>query len=137
MNVLFDTNVILDVLMERVPHFRHSVSCISAIENGKAEGWVCSTTITTLAYLLQKELSVQTANKHIESLLSLFQVSIVNKQVLYDALYSGFSDYEDSVLYQSAIVSNLDGIISRNKKDFKKSKLPVFTPQEFIAILSR
>lgn len=137
MKVLFDMNVILDVLIERAPHFRHSVSCIAAIENGRADGWVCSTTITTLAYLLQKELSVQTANKHIESLLSLFQVSIVNKQVLLDALTNGFSDYEDSVLYQSAIVSNLDCIISRNKKDFKKSNLPVFTPKEFIATLSR
>ncbi|MFU8862025.1 MAG: PIN domain-containing protein [Cyclonatronaceae bacterium] len=137
MKILFDTNVILDVLIERVPHHRYSVACMAGIEEGKTEGWVCSTTVTTIAYLLRKELSAQTAIKHIESLLTLFNVSIVNKQVLFDALRNGFSDYEDSVLYQSAVTSNLDGIISRNKKDFKQSKLPVYTPKEFAAILSQ
>lgn len=135
MKVLFDTNVILDVLIERAPHYQHSVACMASVEDGKIEGWVCSTTVTTIAYLLRKELSAKTANQHIESLLALFNVSIVNKQVLFDALHNGFSDYEDFVLYQSAIESNLDGIISRNKKDFKNSSLPVYTPKEYSAIL--
>ncbi len=137
MKVLFDTNVILDVLLERAPHYRYSVACMASVEDGKIEGWICSTTVTTIAYLLRKELSAKTANKHIESLLALFNVSTANKQVLSDALHNGFSDYEDSVLYQSAVTSSLDGIISRNKKDFKQSRLPVYTPKEFTAVLSQ
>jgi len=137
MKVLFDTNVILDVLIERAPYYRYSVVCMASVEEGKTKGWICSTTVTTIAYLLGKELSGQTASKHIESLLTLFNVSIVNKQVLFDALHTGFADYEDSVLYQSAITSNLDGIISRNKKDFKQSELPVYTPKEYITVLDQ
>ena len=134
MKLLFDTNVILDVLIERDPFYHHSASCMAKVEKGDIEGWICGTTVTTVAYLLGKELNDKAANKYIESLLNMFNVSIISKQVLFDALHSGFVDYEDSVLHQSAITSSLDGIISRNKKDFKKSALPVYTPKEFLAI---
>jgi predicted nucleic acid-binding protein len=136
MKVLFDTNVILDVLIKREPFYRYSAACMASVEKGTSEGWICSTTVTTVAYLLGKELSGKTAIKHIDSLLTLFNVSILNKQVLFDALHSGFIDYEDSVLHQSAVTSTLDGIISRNKKDFKQSKLSVYTPKEYAAILN-
>lgn len=137
MKMLFDTNVILDVLIEREPYYRYSARCMASVEEGKTDGWICSTTVTTIAYLLRKELASESASRHIESLLSLFDISIVNKKVLVDALHNGFSDYEDSVLAESAAVNNLDGIITRNKKDFKASKLPVYTPKEFLAILSQ
>ncbi|MCC5906983.1 MAG: PIN domain-containing protein [Balneolaceae bacterium] len=137
MKVLFDTNVILDVLIERKPYYKYSVACLAKVEKEEIEGWICSTTVTTIAYLLGKELSGQKAAKHIESLLTLFNISTVNKQVLFDALHSGFEDYEDSVLHQSALTSNLDSIISRNKKDFKLSELSVYTPKEYITILNQ
>ncbi len=134
MKLLFDTNVILDVLIERDPFYQNSASCMAKVEKGDIEGWICGTTVTTLAYLLGKELKNCDMITHTESLLNMFNVSIISKQILFDSLHSGFVDYEDSVLHQSAVTSNLDGIISRNKKDFKKSELPVYTPKEFIAI---
>jgi len=137
MKMLFDTNVILDVLIEREPYYQYSARCMASVEERKTEGWICSTTVTTIAYLLRKELTSENASKHIESLLTLFDISTVNKKVLIEALHNGFTDYEDSVLAESAVVNNLEGIITRNKKDFKASKLPVYTPKEFLAILSQ
>lgn len=137
MKMLFDTNVILDVLIEREPFYLYSARCMASVEERKTEGWICSTTVTTIAYLLRKELTSDNASKHIESLLTLFDISTVNKKVLIEALHNGFTDYEDSVLAESAVVNNLEGIITRNKKDFKASKLPVYTPKEFLAILSQ
>lgn len=137
MKILFDTNVVLDVLLERHPHYPHSVRCMALVEKERIEGWVCSTTVTTLAYLIKSKLSIHEANNHLESLLSLYNVSTVNRQVLFDALDDGFSDYEDSVLHRSALANNLDGIVTRNKKDFKKSKLPVYTPVELLAIMNQ
>lgn len=134
MKFLFDTNVILDVLAERKPFYQNSAVCMANVEKGIIEGWICSTTVTTIAYLLGKELQGQKLIESIDALLNLYNVSTVNKQVLRDALSSGFSDYEDSVLHQSTLTSEFDGIISRNKKDFKTSKLPVYTPEEYVAI---
>ena len=137
MKMLFDTNVILDVLIEREPYYQYSARCMASVEERKTDGWICSTTVTTIAYLLRKELTSEKASKHIKSLLTLFDIASVNKKALIDALHNGFSDYEDSVLAESAAVNNLDGIITRNTKDFKASKLPVYTPKEFLAILSQ
>ncbi|CAN5483961.1 hypothetical protein BH23BAC3_BH23BAC3_05720 [soil metagenome] len=57
----------------------------------------------------------------------------VNRSVLENALESEIGDYEDAVLHQSAV--NLDVIVTRNQKDFKKSVLPVYNPTEFLTVL--
>ena len=57
----------------------------------------------------------------------------VDKQVIRQALYSGFSDYEDAVQYYSALQdSSIDAIATRNTKDFALSKLPVLLPGEYL-----
>lgn len=55
--------------------------------------------------------------------------------VLEDALDNNFKDFEDAVLYESAVHSNVEYIVTRNVKDFKSSKIPVFEPVELIQII--
>lgn len=104
-------------------------------EQNRIEGWVGGTTVTTIHYLLEKALSRSEAQTHLKNLLKIFHVSSVNRVVLEEALISGFRDYEDAVLYQSAIHTNLEGILTRNQKDFQKSSLPVYSPTEFLNAL--
>lgn len=137
MNILFDTNIVLDVFLKRTPHFEHSAFLVGLAEQNTLTGWLGDTTVTTMHYLLCKELNTKKADGAIRSLLNIFNISIINRLVLETATEAGFPDYEDAVLHQSAIHSNLDGILTRNKKDFKKSKLPVYTPEELIAILQQ
>jgi|AntRauTorckE6833_2_1112554.scaffolds.fasta_scaffold00200_11 predicted nucleic acid-binding protein len=137
MNILFDTNILLDTLLKREPHFKSSVFLIDLAEKRNISGWLGATTVTTLYYLLSRELNKSQADNLTQSLFKIFDVSPVNRTVLETAFEAGFIDYEDGVLHQSALHSNLDGILTRNKKDFKKSKLPVYTPQELIAILEQ
>jgi predicted nucleic acid-binding protein len=51
------------------------------------------------------------------------------------ALVSGFVDLEDSIQYHIAQKYNCDAIITRNIKDYKKSKLPVLTAEQFLRTL--
>ncbi|MCW9708203.1 PIN domain-containing protein [Fodinibius salsisoli] len=136
MKVLFDTNVLLDVFLERRPFFESSSQVLGLTEKGKIEGWIGGTTVTTIYYLLNKALSREKAEKHIKSVLKIFYVSNINRVVLEDALTSGFKDYQDAVLYQSAIHANLDAILTRNQRDFKSSDLPVYSPGEFLSGIS-
>lgn len=135
MKVLFDTNVLLDVFLEREPFFKASAQAIGAAEKGEIEGWICGTTVTTIYYLLAKELSAQKANRYVREMLKIFNVSIINRVVLEEALDSTFKDYEDGVLYQSAIHANLEAIVTRNQKDFIKSDIPVYSPDVFLETL--
>ena len=135
MKVLFDTNVLLDVFLEREPFFGPSAQVVGLAEQSKIEGWIGATTVTTIFYLLAKELSNKQAEKNIRKLLKILHVSSINRVVLEDALDSNFKDYEDGVLYQSAVHANLEVIITRNQKDFTKSDLPVYSPTEFLNVL--
>lgn len=105
-------------------------------EQGEIEGWICGTTVTTIFYLLAKGLSRHKARNNVRKLLKIFNVSTISRVVLEDALASNFKDYEDGVLYQSAIHANLEGIITRNQKDFTESKIPVYSPVEFLEVLN-
>lgn len=135
MKVHFDTNVILDVLFDREP-FSEDASCLLAkVENAELVGFVCATTITTIYYLIAKSLGSQAASVHIKSLLSLFVVAPINQIVLENAAESEFSDFEDAVLHEAALHAGVKYIVTRNTKDFKKSKLSVFEPREFLNML--
>jgi predicted nucleic acid-binding protein len=85
--------------------------------------------------LLAKALSREKAEKNIRKLFKIFNITNINRVALEDALESNFKDYEDGVLYQSALHANLEAIITRNQKDFKESDLPVYSPTEFLNAL--
>ncbi|MFV1884078.1 MAG: type II toxin-antitoxin system VapC family toxin [Balneola sp.] len=135
MNILFDTNILLDVYLKREEFFEESAFLIAQVELENITGWIGSTTVTTIHYLVTKWKNVETAKTVVGSSLKLFNISPVNRVVLEEALELEFSDFEDAVLHQSAIHANLDGIVTRNKKDFSKASLPIYTPKELIAVL--
>ena len=135
MKVLFDTNVILDVLLDREPYSEQASFLLTKVETSEIDGFLCATTITTIHYLIRKVLGKKVACQHIRSLLSLFTIAPVNRQVLEKAADSKFKDFEDSVLHEAACHAGAKYIVTRNTSDFKNSQLPVFEPLEFISAL--
>jgi predicted nucleic acid-binding protein len=135
MKVLFDTNVILDVLLDREPFSDDASLLLSMVERSEMTGFVCATTITTIHYLATKALGSQAALCHIKSLLALLVVAPVNRVVLEHAASSKFTDFEDAVLHEAACHAGAKYIVTRNPVDFAHAKLPVFEPKEFINAL--
>jgi len=132
MKVLFDTNIILDVLLDREPFSNDAAFLLSKVEQLEIIGFICATTITTIHYIIRKALGAQAASRHIQSLLSLFTIAPVNSVVLKNAAASKFEDFEDAVLHEAACHAGAKYIVTRNTADFKNSKLPVFGPRECI-----
>ena len=132
MNILVDTNVILDVLFDRAPFVKNSTTIMGRVERRTVNGMLCATTLTTIHYLACKHIGKNNGTAAIKKLLQIYQVAPVDYQVLLLALDSGFKDYEDSVLHSAAIKAGAEAIVTRNIKDFALSELPVFTPEEFI-----
>ena len=135
MKILFDTNVILDVLLDREPFADDAALLMSLVEKSEITGFICATTVTTIQYLASKALGQKNASRHIKTLLALFVVAPVNRVVLEGALASKFTDYEDAVLHEAASHAGAEYIVTRNMADFKKSQLPVFSPADLINIL--
>ncbi len=135
MRVLFGTNVILDVLLDRYPFSEPAAALLSKVEKGEITGLVCATTLTTIYYLVSKSLSRNKAEECMELLLRLFEVASVNRVVIETAMTLKFKDFEDAVVYASALHSGCNCVVTRNLKDFVKSEIPIFSPQELLKVL--
>jgi len=134
--VLFDTNIILDLLLNRQPFADDAAQLISRVEQSEITGFLCATSVTTIHYLMAKALDNKRAVAHLRQLLSLFEIAPVNRAVIEKALESGFSDYEDAVIDQAASHAGAQYIITRNIKDFKNASVPAYTPTGFIQVLA-
>jgi len=130
LRVLFDTNVVLDLLLDREPFSTDAAKCFSKIERGEIDGCLCATSVTTLHYLIRKSAGTLKARESIEILLSLFEIAPVNEPVLRNALNLPFKDYEDAVLHEAARSVNASLIVTRNTVDFRNSEIPVSLPAE-------
>ena len=137
MKTLFDTNVILDLLLDREPYSQAAASLFSKAEAGELSGFVCATAVTTLYYLATKAVGSSRALRDIHKLLSILDVAPVNQPVLRAALEAKFADFEDAVAYAAARHAGAQSIVTRNAKDFKRAALPVYSPEEFLILLER
>lgn len=123
-----------DAPLDRELFINDSIWLLPKVERTEMIGFVC-TTITTIHYLITKALGADAALRHISSLLSLFVIAPVNRIVIEGALKSKFNDFEDAVLHEAALHAGAKYIVTKNSRDFKPSKLPVFEPRELIYIL--
>jgi predicted nucleic acid-binding protein len=129
--ILIDLNILLDFLNKRNFH-QEAANLLGLCAEKKIRGYICAHEITTLSYFLQKE--KQPRNKVISTMDYLFDLLTVipaTQIILKQALLSPISDYEDAVIEVSAIQSKIDFIISRNLHDFKKSRIPTLTPEQY------
>ncbi|WP_263788639.1 PIN domain-containing protein [Salinibacter grassmerensis] len=137
MRILFDTNVVLDVFLNREPFVESAAHLFDANAHGNLGGMLGATTVTTIYYLLDSNRGSAVTHEKVEALLRLFDVAGVNHQVLMQAAESGFADYEDAVLHSAARRAGADGIVTRNTADFSAAALPIYTPPELLTILDQ
>lgn len=135
--VLIDSDVILDSLFDRKPFAEYSTTILSMCESKKINGFITPLIYSNVYYLLR-----QTAkhDKVIEKLKQLFKITDVlqmDRNVVENALNSGFKDFEDSLQNFSAVNDGkIDLILTRNLKDYKNSELGVFSPETYIKSLN-
>src|SRR3989338_2917261 len=128
--MVFDTNVVLDVLLDREPFATVGARLFSHVERGTLPGYLCATTVTTIHYLAEKTLGAEQARVNIRSLLRLFEVAPVNRAVLEGALASRLQVFEDGVVHEAALHVGAQGIVTRDPAGFKGARLPIYTPDE-------
>jgi predicted nucleic acid-binding protein len=135
MKILFDTNVILDVLLLRKPYHSATTYLLSEVEHGNIEGYVCPTTMATIAYLVTKVKRSEEAKKLIKNLVNIFELTKLNKSIFESVSGHKISDFEDAIIHESANLSYIDGIVTGNIKDFKHALIRIYDPEELAGIL--
>lgn len=136
-SALLETNVILDVLLDRSPHAIASGALLARVESGEVRGLLAAHAVTTIHYLLRQRLQEAQAKRAVGSLLSIFGVAPVNEKVLAEALLSDSGDYEHAVTAAAAFHAECDFIVTRDPRGFRGSKIKVIAPEAANALLAR
>ena len=133
-SVLIDTDVLLDFYLDRKPFSEDSLQLLLKCEQKQFRAFVTPVIIANTYYILRRHATHLYVVERLQILLDTISVIAMDQKQVLAALDSKFTDFEDALQYFSAVNSNkIDAIITRNIKDFKKSALPVFTPQEYLA----
>jgi len=134
--VLFDTNVVLDFLLDRKPFSAAATRLVARVERGEIEGLLGATTLTTIHYLLAKALGKDAALSAVRDLLALFAIAAVDGRTLALSTDLAFPDYEDAVLHEAARLAGAGTIVTRNGDDFRGAALGIDSPEELEATLA-
>ncbi len=133
MKLLIDANILLDVLQNREQHVQASSVVWKLCETEKAKGYVSALTFANLVYIMRKELDPKKIGETLEALSLIFEFADFNVTDLTHAAELEWDDFEDAVQSVTAERVHADYIITRNVRDFAKSKVVAFTPSELIA----
>ena len=136
MEILVDTNIILDVLLKREPHNKAAQVIMTKCADREIMGYLAAHSIPNIFYVLRKEYSQEERRKFIRNLCEIFRISDLNAEKIISAIDNEqFSDFEDCLQEECAVAEVVDYIVTRNPADFKKSRVKVIEPDDFVRLL--
>lgn len=136
MRILIDTNVILDALTGRQPHFDDADKIIKLCADKKVQGYLAAHSISNIFYILRKDLPIEDRRIVLLNLCEILEVEGVDSRKVKSALNRGdFKDLEDCIQDECAAAIKADYIVTRNKKDFENSTVLAILPQEFLDMI--
>ena len=130
--ILVDTNIVLDLLSKREEFYKEAQELFTLADQSKVKLYISSLTLANTHCLLTRNHKLDEARKILIKFKVLVTVLSMDDKILELALISDFKDFEDAIQYHTALENELDLIITRNKKDFKTSALPVLTAKEYL-----
>jgi len=133
--LLIDANILLDVLQNRENFVRASSMVWKLCETEQAKGYISALTFANLVYIMRKEMDAQRIEEVLHMLSLIFEFAELNDSDLFRAAALQWPDFEDAVQSVTAERIHADYIITRNVRDFSRSKVIAFTPDELLARL--
>jgi len=136
MEILIDTNVVMDWLLDREPFVEQADKIMKYCVSGKAKGHLASHTVLNIFYITRKTFDVETRKEIALMLCEMFTIIGISKDEIIESLHNkDWDDLEDGLQMQGAINEGLDYIITRDMNGFETSKVQVLSPEIFLEML--
>lgn len=136
LNILIDTNVVLDFILHRQPFYSAAENIIETANLKIISAYVSASSVTDVYYLARRELRDRNlALQLLKNFLKIVKVAAVSEKEIESALNLSWRDFEDAVQYSVAKSNEMDYIITRNIENFSGSEVAVVTPEDFCRIL--
>lgn len=133
--IFIDTDIALDLLSERLPHYTYAAQLFTLADRDKLLIYVSSLSFSNLNYLLSRQYSHKKARRILNKFKVLVNVLSVDEKIIDLSLNSEFKDFEDAIQYYTAIENDVSALITRNLKDYKRANLSVMTAEDFLLTL--
>ena len=130
--VFVDTDIIYDLLAKRDPFYFAAARLFTLADEGKIQIFISALSLPNVHYLLSKKKSEEEAKQILRKFKVLVHVTPLDEKIIDLALNSEFSDFEDAIQYFSALQNEVEVLLTRNLKDYKKTQISVLTAQDFI-----
>lgn len=136
MRVILDTCIIMDAIQNREPFAEDAKNIFRAAANKWFTGCITAKSSTDIYYLVHRcTHSDKDTRAILTKLFILFDIVDTAGMDARKAISSQVSDYEDAVMIETAIREDADCIVTRNRKDYSKSPVPVYESGEFLRLL--
>lgn len=130
--VFIDTNILIDFLGERDPFYEAAARIASRADRTEIELLVSSLSYATASYILMRYNPKEMILEKMRKFNTLCTITNMGADVVNEALYSSFPDFEDALQYYSAKNAGTEIIVTRNPKDYLLSSIPILTPDEYL-----
>ncbi|MBO5157730.1 MAG: PIN domain-containing protein [Prevotella sp.] len=123
--------MIIDFVCKRDNFYNNAKKIFALGYLGELELRMSSLSIINTMYI-GKKYGIATIKERLKAILKFVEVYSIETDIVIEALDSDWEDYEDAVQFKSATKVYADCIVTRNKKDFTRSDIPVYTVDELL-----
>lgn len=136
-SILIDSDVLIDVLIDRTEFLKSSKAIIDLCEQKKIQGYITPVILSNTYFIINKKYKGEKIVFIFLKLLNFLEIASIDKMVILKALNSNFKDFEDALQnYAAEYSKKIDIIITRNTKDYKNSNLAVLTPETYLKTIT-
>lgn len=131
--VFLDTDICIDVLVNREPIHTVAEQIFSLAAFGKIKIYVSALSFANAEHLLRIQYKVRDSRKILSSFKPVVTVLPMNEKIIELALASDFNDFEDAIQYHTAAEANIPTLVTRNLRDYKKANIEILSPEGFLS----
>ena len=133
MKLLIDTNIVLDVLLKREPFYQDAVKVMNMAQYNDVREYISASAVTDIYYIAYRQIKDRTlVLELIKRLLMVVSVAAVSEWEIRNAMKTGWKDFEDAVQYSVAFLNEMDGLITRNPKDYEEADINIWSPEQVL-----
>lgn len=132
--VFVDSDVLIDVLAARQSFYKCSANILNLALDNLISLYTSPIVFANLFYVLNKFKNKRFALRNLRKLREIVDLVIVDGQIIDEALFSDFTDFEDAIQFYSAKRAKIDYFITRNLKDYKSQKANLYSPEQFLQL---
>lgn len=137
MKALFDTNVVLDVALDRPELAEASRGALTWGFEHPSRAWFAWHSVATLAYFLERQGGQAEVRPFIGELIARLEIVGGTDRELLRAIELTVPDFEDAMVIALAESAGCTHIVTRNVTDFRRSPVKAVTPEQFLKLAAR